>query len=106
MIRPGRLRHRVAIHQMTETTNTLGEVERSYSLFRHAWASVETYQSYEAIQQQRLESAVIYKIRMRHIDGLQPTMRIIWKTHTLEITSMVDKFDESVHDLTCAMVLQ
>lgn len=105
MIRPGRLRHRVALHQMTETTNDLGEVERSYAYWRSVWCSIETFQSFEAIQQQRLESAVIYKVRMRHVDGLQPTMRIHWKTHILEITSMVDKFDESVHDLTCAMVI-
>ena len=106
MIRPGRLRHRVAIHQMAETTNSLGEVERSYTLFRHVWASVDAFQSREAIVQQRLESAVIYKVRMRHVDGLEPSMRLIWKTHTLEITSMIDKFDESVHELTCAMVVQ
>ena len=90
---------------MTETTNTLGEVERSYDYWKSSWCSIETFQSYEAIAQQRLESAVIYKLRMRHVDGLEPTMRIHWKTHTLEITSMVDKFDESVHDLTCAMVI-
>lgn len=104
MIRIGRMRERITIQNMVETANSLGEVERSYVTARTVWASVTQRNSYEQNQNQRLEMLSAYHVTIRHADDVIATTRLLWKSKTLEVTGIIEKFDSSVMEITATEV--
>lgn len=105
MIRPGRMRERITIQQMIETSNDLGEVERSYSTIKTVWAEVQARTSMERADNQRIEMQTAYYVKIRATDGIVATTRLLWKSKVLEVTSILERFDSSVLELSAIEVL-
>ena len=105
MIRPGRMRERVTIQLMTETSNDLGEVERSYVSLRTVWAEVKPRTSFEQRTGTKLEMQTAYAVKMRYVGEVTATTRLLWKNKTLEITSILERFDSSVLELIAVEVI-
>lgn len=104
MIRIGRMRERVTIQNMIETVNSLGEVQRSYQTVSTVWASVSARNSFEQNQNQRLEMMTAFNITIRNTTDIAPTSRLLWKSRTLEVTSLLEKFDSSVLEIVATEV--
>jgi len=101
MIDPGRLRERVTIQQAAETRNALGETVQSWATFAERWASVDGLSSREVLLQGQQQTEVSHRVRMRYVDGMTGTMRILWRGRVLEITSLLEHNNRSEHELLC-----
>ncbi len=88
-MRAGQLRHLVAIEQPTRSENAIGESITTWSTLCTVWAAVEpaTGQSYYAASQ--LESKVDGRVRIRYLEGIEPTMRIKYGDRTLNIVAVL-----------------
>jgi SPP1 family predicted phage head-tail adaptor len=103
MIEPGRLKNKVIIQNVTEVVNSLGEATRSYSEFARVWASVEGVSSKESLGPTgKVDFSITHRVRMRYVDGLDNTMRIIYRGRTLEIVGLLEHANRTEHELLCA----
>ena len=98
---PGRLRERVTIQVATERRNSLGETTLDWSTFAERWASVEGLSSREVLLLGQQQTEVSHRVRMRYVDGMAGTMRILWRGRVLEITSLLEHNNRSEHELLC-----
>lgn len=102
MILPGKLRDKIEIQSVTEGENNFGEVTRSYSTYRTVWASVEGVSSRESLGPTgKVDFSISHRVRMRYVDGLNNTMRIIWRNRTLEIVGLLEHANRTEHELLC-----
>jgi SPP1 family predicted phage head-tail adaptor len=101
MIDPGRLRERVTVQRSTETRNRLGETTQSWSTFAERWASVQGLSSREVLLTGQQQTEVTHRVRMRYLNGMTGSMRILWRGRVLEITSLLEHNNRSEHELLC-----
>jgi SPP1 family predicted phage head-tail adaptor len=82
----GRLRHRITIQEYRE----IGKNEWNEPIFDWAdvatvWASVEPIGGREFWASRQVQSEVTHRIRIRHLPGLDPTMRILFRGREFKI---------------------
>lgn len=99
MIRAGLMRERVTIQAPAESRNTLGEATLSWSDVATVWASVDGLSSREILQAQQANAVASHKIRIRFLPGLAHTNRVVWRDRTMEIASVVEKENRTVHEI-------
>jgi len=102
---PGELRERVVIQSPSEAVNSLGETVLSWGTFAERWASVEGVSAREALAAGQMDVTISHKVKMRYLDGLTQKMRILWRGRTLEIVSLLEHMNRSVHELVCQETL-
>ena len=100
-MQPGQLRERVDIQRAAETRNALGEVTQAWATYASRYAAVMTLRSREALNAQQAGLSVTHKVKMRHVGGLKSSDRIIWRGRTLEIVSIIEHEQFTVHELLC-----
>lgn len=101
MIRPGELRERVTVQIATGSTNSMGETVLAWSDSTQVWASVQGVSAREALISGQQDTSISHKVRMRHLQGLTQQMRLSWRGRTLEIVSLLEHDNRSVHELIC-----
>jgi SPP1 family predicted phage head-tail adaptor len=102
MIRPGELRERVTIQVSAQSRNTLGETTLTWSDFTQRWASVEGISAREILLNGQQDTNITHRVKMRYVDGLSQTMRIMWRGRILEIVSLLEHNNRSEHELVCS----
>ena len=100
-MQPGQLRERVDIQRAAETRNALGEVTQAWATYASRYAAVMTLRSREALNAQQQGLTVTHKVKLRHVDGLKSSDRIVWRNRTLEIVSVLEFEQFTVHELLC-----
>lgn len=100
-MQPGQLRERVEIQRAAETRNALGEVTQAWGTYDSRYAAVMTLRSREALNAQQAGLSVTHKVKMRHVGGLKSSDRIFWRGRTLEIVSIIEHEQFTVHELLC-----
>jgi SPP1 family predicted phage head-tail adaptor len=85
----GRLRHRITIQQNIQAQNEIGEWVDDWSEFATVWAAIEPALGKEYYAAKQIDSKVDGKIRIRYLDGLEPTMRVVWQGRILHIVSLL-----------------
>jgi SPP1 family predicted phage head-tail adaptor len=98
---PGELRERITVQSPTESVNALGETVLAWGTFAERWASVEGASAREALAAGQMDVTISHKVKMRYLDGLTQKMRILWRGRTLEIVSLLEHANRSVHELVC-----
>lgn len=102
----GLLRERITILQATEKRSRLDEVLLEYSTtFATVWASVQGVSAREYLLAGQQQVEISHRIKMRYLDGLTQQMRVMWRGRTLEIISVLEQENRSVHELICQEVL-
>ena len=101
MIDPGRLRERVTIQSATETRNAMGETTQTWGTFAERWASVQGISAREFLLSGQQQTEISHRVRLRYVDGLTSTMRILWRGRVLEIASALEHNNRSEHELLC-----
>lgn len=101
MIDPGRLRERVTIQNATETRNAMGETTQSWGTYVERWASVQGISAREFLLSGQQQTEISHRVRLRYVDGLTSTMRILWRGRILEIASALEHNNRSEHELLC-----
>lgn len=101
MIDPGRLRERVTVQQATETRNAIGESTQAWGTYAERWASVDGIAAREFLTSGQQQTEITHRVRMRYVDGMNGTMRILWRNRVLEIASCLEHANRSEHELLC-----
>jgi SPP1 family predicted phage head-tail adaptor len=101
VINAGQMRERVTAQVATQTTNTLGEPIPTWSEFATVWASVEGVTARELLLAGQQQTEISHRVRMRYLPGLTGQMRLLWRGRTLEIMSILEHDNRSVHELIC-----
>jgi SPP1 family predicted phage head-tail adaptor len=91
----------VTVQRATETRNRLGETTQSWSTFAERWASVQGLSSREVLLTGQQQTEVTHRVRMRYLNGMTGSMRILWRGRVLEITSLLEHNNRSEHELLC-----
>jgi len=102
----GELRERVTVLQATESRSRLDEVVMTYgTTFAEVWASVQGVSAREYLLAGQQQVEISHRVKMRYLAGLSPQMRLSWRGRTLEIISILEHENRSVHELICQEVL-
>ena len=76
-MRAGRLRHRVVIEKNAPTADGSGALVDAWTTFATRWASVEPLSGREFFASRQIEAEVTTRIRLRHLAGVTPKMRVL-----------------------------
>ena len=87
-MRAGQLRHRITIQSYT-TTNTQGEISKTWSTHAKVWANIEPLTGREFFESGIEESEVSGKITMRYKSGVKPQMRVLYDSVYYDIVSVI-----------------
>ena len=101
MIDPGRLRERVTIQSASEHRNAMGETTQTWSTYAERWASVQGISAREFLLSGQQQTEISHRVRLRYVDGLTSTMRVLWRGRVLEIASALEHNNRSEHELLC-----
>jgi len=101
----GELRERVTVLAPTETRSRMGEVVLAYdTTFATVWASVDGVSAREYLLSGQQQVDISHRVRMRYLAGLTQSMRILWLGRTLEIISVLERENRTIHELICQEV--
>lgn len=98
---PGEMRERVTVQIATGTTNALGEQVLSWSNSSAVWASVQGVSASEALAAGQQEVQITHRVQMRYLPGLTQNMRFAWRGRTLDIVSLLEQQNRSLHEVIC-----
>lgn len=101
MIDAGKLRERVTVQIASGATNSLGEQVLTWSNSSSVWASVEGVSAREALEFGKQDAAVTHRVRLRYLPGLTQSMRLSWRSRTLDIVSLLEYGNRSEHVAIC-----
>lgn len=86
----GKLRHRVTIERVTVTQDTDGSAIETWTPFATVQASIEPISGREYTAAQSTQAEMTHRIRLRHLPGVTPKMRINYGAHTFDILSVIN----------------
>ena len=101
MIDAGKLRERVTVQIASGSTNALGETVLTWNNSTSVWASVEGVSAREALISGQQDVSITHKVRLRYLPGLNQQHRFAWRNRTLEIVSLLEHDNRSVHEAIC-----
>lgn len=101
MIDAGKLRERVTVQIASGTTNALGETVLTWANSTAVWASVEGVSASEALAAGQQEVSITHRVRLRYLPGLTQNMRFAWRNRTLDIVSLLDRDNRTIHEVIC-----
>lgn len=101
MINAGELRERVTVQVASGAANALGEQVLTWADSTTVWASVDGVSAREALAAGQQNITLTHKVRMRHLPGLTQNHRFLWRGRTLEIVSLLEYDNRTVHEAIC-----
>ena len=99
MIKAGAMRERITVESPEEARNTLGEATLSWATYAIVWASVDGLSSREMLQAQQANAVASHKVRIRFLQGLSHTHRLVWRGRVMEIASVVERENRTMHEI-------
>jgi SPP1 family predicted phage head-tail adaptor len=91
----GRLRRRVTIQKKTVTRNSYGEEVIVWVDVATVWAAIEPLSGREFVEGRQAAADVSTRIRIRHLAGITPDMRVTWGDTVYPIQAVLDHLDRS-----------
>lgn len=85
-----RLNKRVTIKQLTTTTDEYGQPQDTWTDFCTVWAGIEPLQGREYFAADQENAEVKVRIRLRHRNGIDRTMKVVYKTTEYEIIDIIN----------------
>lgn len=101
MMQPGELRERVTVQIASGATNSLGETVLTWGNSTAVWASVQGVSARESLAAGQQEISITHRVRLRYLAGLTQNMRFAWRNRTLDIVSLLEHDNRSVHEAIC-----
>ena len=83
-MKAGQLRHRITIQSYT-TTNTHGEITKTWSTFKTVWARIEPITGREWLESGIVEAEVTHRVTIRYLANVKPQMRIYYDSKYYDI---------------------
>jgi len=95
----GSMNERVTILAPSESKNAFGESSIEYVEAGTVWASVMGMSAREVLQSMQANAIITHKIRIRFYPSITFQHRLLWRERTLEIASVVERDNRTVHEL-------
>ena len=95
-MKAGELRHRVKIQKLDEAQGGTGEIlkgDADWSDFAERWAAVEPLQGRELFIAQQVSAEVNIRVRLRHLGGVTPRMRILFGGREFDIKAVLNPLE-------------
>lgn len=91
-MRAGRLGKRIRVERATETKNSVGEVEQTWSEYKTIWAEIEPIRGEERFNLYQAKATIDTKITTRGSAaiGIKPKDRFVYKDRIFDIDANVD----------------
>jgi len=92
-MRVGRLRRPITIQVKTETVDSFGEGIETWSTFATTRGAVDPLVGKELLESQQVKADVSHRVRIRHLAGVVPAMRLKLTSDSdriLAIDSVID----------------
>jgi len=93
-MRSGALKHKITIERNAERRGESGEIIRGWTTFAQRWAAVEPLVGREIEYAHQIHADAGIRIRMRYLEGMTPSDRIVMGTRIFNVLS-VQNVDES-----------
>lgn len=91
MIDSGKMRHQVRIEQRSTTQDSSGDPQLTWSTFVEVRAAVEYSSGREVWASGQRQGRVPTVFTLRYIDGVLPSMRLVFRKTVYDILSAVDQ---------------
>lgn len=105
-MRAGRLRHRITIQDKTVVQNSFGEEDITWTEFATVWASVEPLRGREFLDGRMVTAEVTTRIRIRHLDGVRPEMRVVHGSTNYDVLAVIHLEERNREDqLMCQEIV-
>lgn len=88
-MRAGPMRHRIRIERKEIVKGTLGSPEPTWVPWADIWAEVRPLSGREYMTGLAAQSEITTRFVIRHLDGLLPSMRILWRSGVYEISQVI-----------------
>lgn len=93
-MRAGELNTRITFLEQTRTSDGSGGATLVWSTYAEVWAKVKTGATTygagkELVKADKLEPQKVFLITVRFREDLDESMRVLWRSHTLEITAIL-----------------
>lgn len=92
----GNLRHRIKLQTYITSKNSFGEERKVWSDFAEVSASVEPLSGKELFAAQQLHTESTVQIIIRHLEGVNTQMRVLFKEKTLDILHISNKEERNI----------
>jgi SPP1 family predicted phage head-tail adaptor len=102
-MKAGVLRHKVSIQNPSESTDTQGGAEFTWTTVATAWAAVEPLSSREQYWQSQLQTLGTHKVTLRYTALVTSRSRILFGARVFEITNITNT-EERNEELTLICV--
>lgn len=99
MIYSGRMRERVTLQKPVEQHNPFGEATLVWEDVTTLWAQVTTLSARDYFAAQQSGTLATHRVIVRFFKGMSPTYRLIWRGRTMEIVSVLEREDRSLHEM-------
>ena len=76
-MRAGRLRHRVALQQLTETRGSMGGITKSFNTVATVWGAIEPVSGKEYLATDQTQNETMVRIVIRHYGNIDETWRAL-----------------------------
>ncbi len=100
-MRAGELRQRITIQDRTIARNSFGEEVETWVDLATVWGKVESLSGSEFVATAEAGATVTHQITIRRRGGLLPTMHVLYKDRTFEITAVLEDLAEQQVRLLC-----
>jgi SPP1 family predicted phage head-tail adaptor len=97
-MRPGKLRHGIAIERVAETQDADGSVIEAWSTYATVHGSIEPISGREYFAAQSTQADVTHRIGIRYLSGIVPKMRVKYGSRIYDILSVIN-IDERNREL-------
>lgn len=106
-MRAGRLRHRIAIQESTDTTDAVsGEVTVTWATLETVWGSVRPMRGTERFEAAQICPQATHKISIRYYSGLTSKHRLLHDSRIFGIESILNVNNiNREHELLCKEAL-
>lgn len=84
-MRAGKLRHRIAFQERTETKGVQGGITPSWTTVAFRWAEIKPLTGKELVNAQQIESTISHMVRFRYLPLLTTKLRILFKQRAFGI---------------------
>lgn len=86
----GKLRHKLIIQQQTPTKNEHKEDIITYTTFKEVYGDIQIGQGKEFYYASKVNAEITGAIKIRYLQGVNPTMRIQFGSRYFDILSVID----------------
>lgn len=90
-MRAGMLRHKIVVQKFTEVQDVYGEADKTWTTFKTLWAHVSPISGREYFDAKQHTSEISHQVKIRHLDGVTPKMRILYDSRYFDIESVINE---------------